>query len=123
LWDVNEVTVWSTISFDHVLVIVGRFLNTNECFALLNVYAPCDVSRQQVLWDNISLKLNSYWARIFVIVVTLMRSVVWWSAIVWDCCVGSQGSQISTSLLMVIYLLIFRSMVAALLGIMGMGDL
>jgi len=60
LWDVNEVMVWSTISFDHVLVIVGRFLKTSECFALFNVYALCDVSRQQVLWDIISLKLNSY---------------------------------------------------------------
>lgn len=60
LWDVNEVTVLITISFDHVLVTVGRFMKTNECFVLFNVYAPCDVSRQQVLWDNISLKLNSY---------------------------------------------------------------
>jgi len=41
-------------------VIVGRFLKTNECFVLFNVYAPCDVSRQQVLWVNIYVKLNSY---------------------------------------------------------------
>jgi len=60
LWDVNEVTVTTTISFEHVLVTIGRFLKTNECFVLFNVYAPCDVSRQQVLWDNISVKLNSY---------------------------------------------------------------
>ena len=60
LWDVNEVTISTTISFDHVLVIVGHFLKTNESFVLFNVYAPCDVSRQQVLWDIISLKLNSY---------------------------------------------------------------
>jgi len=60
LWDVNEVTVSTTISFDHVLVIVGHFLKTNKSFVLFNVYASCDVSRQQVLWENISLKLNSY---------------------------------------------------------------
>jgi len=60
LWNVNEVTVSTTISFDHVLVIVGHFLKTSESFVLFNVYAPCDVSIQQVLWDNISLKLNFY---------------------------------------------------------------
>lgn len=27
---------------------------------LLNVYAPCKVSRQQVLWDNISLRLTAF---------------------------------------------------------------
>ena len=60
LWDVNEVTVSTTISFYHVLVIVSHFLKINECFVLFHVYAPCDISRQQALWDNISLKLNSY---------------------------------------------------------------
>jgi exonuclease III len=60
MWDCKEVVVWATISFDHVLVIIGRFLKTNESFVLFNVYAPCDASGQQVLWENISLKMNSY---------------------------------------------------------------
>jgi len=57
MWDCKEVT---TISIDHVLVILGRFLKTNECFVLFNVYAPCDVSRKQVPWENISMKLSSF---------------------------------------------------------------
>jgi len=46
LWDSKEVDVWSTISFDHVLVIVGRFLSSGELFVVLNVYAPCEASSQ-----------------------------------------------------------------------------
>jgi len=49
LWDINEVEVWSTFSFDHVFVILGWFLKSNELFFLFNVYAPCDVARQQAL--------------------------------------------------------------------------
>ena len=57
-WDVKEVEVWSSMPFDHVLVIVGRFLNTGEEFVLFNVYAPCDATRQQVLWNNLSIRLG-----------------------------------------------------------------
>jgi len=46
MWDVSEVKVWSTMSFDHVLVISGRFLKTGHGFVVFNVYAPCDFSRQ-----------------------------------------------------------------------------
>jgi len=60
LWDANEVEVWSSMSFDHVLVILGRFLKTGESFVLVNVYAPCDIYRQQVLWNNLSNKLVSF---------------------------------------------------------------
>ena len=60
LWDVNEVQVWSSMSFEHVLVILGRFLKTGEPFVLFNVYAPCDVIRQQGLWNNLSNILGSF---------------------------------------------------------------
>jgi len=30
LWDSSEVEVWSTTSFDHVLMITGRFSKSNE---------------------------------------------------------------------------------------------
>jgi len=49
LWNSSEVEVWSTTSFDHVLMITGRFLKSNEQFAVFNIYAPCDVSRQHTL--------------------------------------------------------------------------
>ena len=60
LWDSNKVDVWSTISFDHVLVIVGRFFKFDELSVVFNVYASCDVSRQQALWVNISNRLISF---------------------------------------------------------------
>jgi len=45
MWDVTEVKVWSTISFDHVLVILGCFVKTGTRFVVFNVYAPCDLYR------------------------------------------------------------------------------
>ena len=60
LWDKNEVDVWTSISFDNVLVIVGRFLTSNELFAAFNVYASCDASSQQILWETISHRLLSF---------------------------------------------------------------
>jgi len=59
LWDSKEVVVWSSWSFEHVLVITGSFEKTREQFVVFNVYAPCDATRQQVLWVNISNKLLS----------------------------------------------------------------
>ena len=57
LWDVNEVEVWSTASLDHVLAVTGRFLKSGEQFTVFNVYAPCDTSRQQVLWNALSSRI------------------------------------------------------------------
>ena len=57
LWNSNEVEVWSTVSLDHVLVVAGRFLKSGEQFVVFNVYAPCDVVRQQVLWSVLSSRL------------------------------------------------------------------
>jgi len=59
LWDSKEVAVWSSWSFEHVLVISGIFVKSGEPFVVFNVYAPCDATRQQVLWNNISVKLLS----------------------------------------------------------------
>jgi exonuclease III len=59
LWDTKEVEVWSSMSFEHVLVIIGRFLKTIEEIVLFNVYAPCDVLQQQTLWTNLSDRLGS----------------------------------------------------------------
>jgi len=57
LWDVKEVEVWSSSQLEHVLGIHGRFVKSGEEFFMLNVHAPCDISRQQTLWYNISLRL------------------------------------------------------------------
>jgi len=58
-WDTQEVEVWSSFSFDHVLAVSGRFLKTGEEFVLFNIYAPCDVSRQQRLWNHLSLRVGA----------------------------------------------------------------
>jgi hypothetical protein len=34
-------------------------VKTGEEFTLFNVYAPCDSSRQQALWHNIAMRLNT----------------------------------------------------------------
>ena len=60
VWDTKEVEVWSSMSFEHVLVISGRFVKTEENFVLFNVYSPCDVIRQEALWISMSTRLNSF---------------------------------------------------------------
>jgi len=57
LWNCNEVEVWSSFNLEHVLGIRGKFMKTGVTFTLLNVYAPCDSNRQQVLWHNISARM------------------------------------------------------------------
>jgi len=47
LWDSTEVEVWSSMTFEHVLVIIGCVVKSDEQFVLLNIYAPCEESRQQ----------------------------------------------------------------------------
>jgi len=59
LWDKKEVDVWLSMSFEHMLVIAGKFVKSGEQFILFNVYAPCDVHRQEALWVSISHRLNS----------------------------------------------------------------
>lgn len=53
VWDNNVVDVWSTSSFGHILIIRGRVINTNQEFIVANVYAPCDMSAKQTLWDRL----------------------------------------------------------------------
>lgn len=59
IWDTSEVEVWSSSSFDHVLSIHGRFIQTNEEFHLFNVYAPCDFHARQVLWASLTLHIQA----------------------------------------------------------------
>jgi hypothetical protein len=57
IWDKKEVEVLSSTSFEHVLMVAGKFVKSGEHFVLFNVYAPCDVNRQEGLWDSISDRL------------------------------------------------------------------
>ncbi|GAU14347.1 hypothetical protein TSUD_309070 [Trifolium subterraneum] len=58
VWDTEEVEVWSSTSFNHVVQIHGRFIKTDEEFYLFNVYAPCEDNEKQMLWDSLSGKLQ-----------------------------------------------------------------
>ena len=51
--------MWSTIFFEHVLWIQGRFVKSGNEFTIFNVYAPCDSNRQQVLWQTLANRLAS----------------------------------------------------------------
>jgi len=42
LWDASLVEVWSTESIEHAIIIHGQFVQSNDEFYLVNVYAPCD---------------------------------------------------------------------------------
>ena len=57
LWNLNEVEVWSSFNMEHELGIQGQFVKTGVKFTLLNVYAPCDSTHQQILWQNILVRL------------------------------------------------------------------
>lgn len=59
LWDSKEVEVWSTIFFEHVLGIQGRFVKSGDEFTIFNVYAPCAANRQQILWESLVVRLTS----------------------------------------------------------------
>lgn len=54
LWDNSEMEVWSSFSLEHVLIIHGRCIRTNEVFYLFNVYVPCDLRAKQELWTSLS---------------------------------------------------------------------
>ena len=58
MWDTREVEVWSSMSFEHVLVISRCFVKTRRQFTVFNIYAPCDSVRQQVLWNDLSSRLQ-----------------------------------------------------------------
>jgi len=52
------VEVWSSYSFEHVMLIHNVFHNNNEEFYLLNVYAPCDGVAKQLLWVTLSMRIK-----------------------------------------------------------------
>ncbi|MCH79554.1 cysteine-rich receptor-like protein kinase [Trifolium medium] len=58
LWDVVEVEVWFSVSFNHVLMLHGRFVKSNETFYLFNVYAPCETNAKQALWGSLTGQLQ-----------------------------------------------------------------
>jgi exonuclease III len=85
LWDSKEVEVWSTLFFEHVLGIQGRFVKTGEMFTLFNVYAPCDSNRQQVLWHNLSVRMTSlHDQNVYMCVVILTSCASWRNAEAWE---------------------------------------
>ncbi|XP_024640624.1 uncharacterized protein [Medicago truncatula] len=59
IWDRLEVEVWLTIRGAHFLMIHGRFIKFNEDFYIFNVYAPCNRSAKQKLWNLLSSRLLS----------------------------------------------------------------
>lgn len=59
VWNFSEVEVWSTCSFEHVMLIHGRFLTNNDEFYLLNVYAPCEYVAKQLLWETLFVRLRA----------------------------------------------------------------
>ncbi|GAU22998.1 hypothetical protein TSUD_98270 [Trifolium subterraneum] len=64
MWDEAEVEVWSSVSFNHVLMIHGRFLKSHEEFFLFNVYAPCDNNAKRVMgladWKVTTVRVHLY---------------------------------------------------------------
>jgi len=60
MWECSLVEVWSTVSFEHVVMIHGHFIRSNEEFFLCNVYAPCDNGAKQVLWEALSMRLQRF---------------------------------------------------------------
>ena len=57
--DSLEVEVWSTVSQDHMLLIHGRFIQSNEEFYVINIYSPCDGRAKQALWEALSVRLQA----------------------------------------------------------------
>jgi hypothetical protein len=52
------VEVWDSGCGDHFLLIHGRFVNSNEEFHLLNIYAPCDQIAKKVSRDSLTAHLQ-----------------------------------------------------------------
>ena len=122
LWDLNEVEVWSTVSLDHVLAVAGHFLQSGEQFVVFHVYAPCDSSRQQVLWNVLSSRIEALADQnVCVCVVILMLFVVWRKEEVLVVSFPRQAPTTLTFLLPTTYWWTFRSGVALTCGIGEMG--
>jgi exonuclease III len=59
VWNNSLIDVWSSTSFDHVLVITGRVILTGEDIVIINVYAPCDMLAKRSLWERLTSFINS----------------------------------------------------------------
>jgi len=57
MWDTKEVEVWSSVSRTHFLLIHGRFVQSNEEFYLVNVYALCGSRDKEALWVSLAAQL------------------------------------------------------------------
>ena len=51
-WNNSMLDVWSSTSFDHVLVITGRVILI--IIVIINVYGPCDSSAKRILWEQLT---------------------------------------------------------------------
>lgn len=60
IWDCLEVEVWLSFTFNHVLLINGRFVKTNEEFILVNVYVPFDVATKKPLSNILLERLGNF---------------------------------------------------------------
>jgi len=81
--DCFEVEVSSYLSLDHVLLIHGRFVESNDEFFQANDYAPCDGAAKKLLWVGQPCSLVIMWKRSYVFVVISMLFVAWMIGEVW----------------------------------------
>jgi len=54
VWNNSLINVWSSTSFDHVLVISGSVILTGENIVIINVYASCDMVAKRNLWERLT---------------------------------------------------------------------
>lgn len=63
IWNSDEMEVCSYFLDDHLLLNHGKFILTDEEFYLINLYAPCDVATQQLLWERLKAQIGNYVGR------------------------------------------------------------
>lgn len=59
LWDVSEVEVSVTRSFDNVLTIQDMFIKSGNELSIANVYASADIIGRKLLWMRLSGLINN----------------------------------------------------------------
>jgi hypothetical protein len=60
VWDSDVIEIWSTMSFMYALVIKGRLIQYGQPFVIVNIYAPCDTTAKQALWDQLSTFIRNH---------------------------------------------------------------
>jgi exonuclease III len=53
VWDASRLEVLSSMSFEHVLIIRGRVIDSGAEFIIFNVYASCDLTAKKDLWERL----------------------------------------------------------------------